>query len=389
MIALLISAVIVTLLGSNVAIHPINRLISKLERVKEMDLDVKLDRSYFSEMRSLESAFGSMIDRLRQFKQFVPDHLLNPDTDQEVEEKEQEPVIKPKGPAADIAHHHHHHQQRRDSTTTSTHSRSTTIQDKRFAVRLEEKNVTLLTVRVTNLYSSFKSTVTMDETMNQYGSVIDILQVNARRFGGQISRFDRESIEIVWSSRNARNDKRHIVRACSAVDAIRTSLSSIDNVNWMLSIQMCITSGQALLGNVGGKNQKQFMVMGFASEVATETKRLDELNVQVIMDEDTFESICEQYHSRPISTIQLPSTGQQIGIHEFGKNKNVKMDEWMYELEESKSKMNWDVYNSAYKKYLCGEYKQALELFTQHARSEPMDNVGLWMVKNCKELAKQ
>jgi HAMP domain-containing protein/class 3 adenylate cyclase len=364
--------------------RPLIRLMDQLRQVQDMDLDVRFYNSYFTEVNQLERAFEDLVKRLKEYRNFLPDHLLNGKDDESsesatvAESKTEAEIMLTKNSAGSV-----HHSLDNQSTRSATGVKK----NRMFAIGVEKKPVSIVTVRMTNIAKLLSGQDVSRETIiSQLGQVIDAVHKIAKTSGGQVSRFDPEFIELVWNG--MRSERNHVLFACNAASRIYKRISELtQHFDFCLEPRVFVSSGNAYVGNIGCSSLRQFTVIGEPTETIQGMNGLNDWGASVLIDGKLASHVKQKYQVRPVQPILLHESNflqEPIHIYELGSSIEIKDDEWMYEMEEAKANSRWEEYTDAYDKFVAGNYNIAKHELMQYVENYGTDNLAERMITLCE-----
>jgi ankyrin repeat protein/class 3 adenylate cyclase len=368
---------------SNIFMAPIRKIISQAEHIKLLQLE-KVEKeledglSFFTEIRYLQSSFYSMTKRLKQFRSFIPDHILG--------------VIETEASGQNIVF--------RKSTDTETMKEMTHVRHQQLhagkkgimqhalnSSTLRSEYVTVMSVDVINLSRLLETHSAQDisETIKDY---IYHLKEISRTSNGQIVSITTTNALVVWNCLIPQLD--HELTACSASKALVDNLSNLHQ-NWKkrdlpsLSVHITISSGAVYSGNLTDNTEKMKLFSIVGRPVDRVHKMINEIkkwNVQVLVSEDVFHSSKELFSFRPLSNLR--DEDDQFTIYELGAMKNH--DEWINDLSSTRTTSNnsWEEFTEAYRLYEDGNYQEGYNLMSQWTQRYSKDLVGHKMLEYMK-----
>jgi len=338
--------------------------------------------SVFTEIKSLQNSFYSMSQRLRQFRQFIPDHILAV-IETEVINKAIY-IQEQKNQKGDVNSGSHleksHSVSDTRGTSTSTQMNNRGMVSNALTSGLMSGSVSILTIKFPNIISLLElySAADIAETTKD---MMNTLKEYLKESNGQLVTLNSSGALIVWNSFINQPDHRH--RACRTARNCADAMLKLHKT-WgekglpLLKTHLGISSGTVYFGNIGTDATKFFTVLG---QPVLRSERLSESNArwgtQVICSEDIEDKVKEEFYFRP-----LGKTEDGIGIYELGESKNP--DEWVSELQQTGHK--WQSFCEAYTYFNKNLYDDAYLLFASYLDKHPEDVVAQKFVDECRSL---
>jgi hypothetical protein len=390
-VALLLGSIIISGLLAHLVMSPIRSLIRQSKAIKLLQLETveeDLKRmSFFTEVKSLQQAFKSMVQRLKQFRNFIPDHILavieeevnanNPNanrrelltasTTQSSEDGKKTP---PSEPATE--------------SISGTSGTSRNMVNKALNSTLTSGVVSVMTIKLPDLelvldqYDAIDIDVTMKELLSRF---MDIIKISK----GQFVSFTSSTTVVAWNTFIRQSD--HKTRAAKAAKNCMAALKKL-HAEWkekglpLLDVSIGIASANCHYGNVGSNQMKWFTLIGpAANRSAKMCKHGQEWGVQIVCDNSIYDHVKDDYYTRPLTTI-TDSRGNNVLVHELGDTKAA--DAWASEINEKDDNNIWRVYNDAYSLFQQGMYDDAHESFVKFMEKYPLDVAAQNMLIHCK-----
>jgi len=381
-LVLLVISVLVSFLAAKLFMKPILNMMKLAEAIKMLQLEkveqrLAKDDGFFTEIKVMRNTFSSMIARLKQFKQFIPDHILtiieaevSADVFNEKVANDQQSSGSPPSRRSSIDS---------SSSNESVMRLNTGIVNRALKSALVSSNITVMTVR----FSEFL------EVLEQYSAgdisetakdLLAAMKDCIRDSNGQLVSLSSSKAVIVWNSFITQHD--HKTRACKTANAALDALKKLQQ-NWaakqlpILDLSIGISSGPVFYGNIGSDSTKFFTIIGHAAKNANRLCfRSAETGVHVLVSEDVHEAVKEEFLLRPI----------EAGAYELGEMRGG--DEWVEDLNRE-SGDKWSEYRMGYELMRSGDYEQALEVFYRFYSKNPEDIVCSQMISQCKNNLQQ
>lgn len=382
---LLLVSVLVAIIAARLFMNPLLVLIDQANDIKVLQLE-KVERSLqknasrFTEMKQLQSSFSAMVQRLKQYRQFIPDHILvvleaefNSDGDGGAQDNRNGGEVTLPSP-----------QQSNELSSTTGGDTSSAAQrvnntlenrgllNKALKSSLVSGHVSVLTVMMPDLTEILEVHSASEISETTRDAIIQLREC-VRESNGQFVSVSSSSAVVVWNSFIRQSD--HLDRACATADSIQRSIRKL-NADWSnkglptLKLIVGVSTGVAYYGNIGSDNSKIFSVVGLP---AKHSSMLSSMNVQwgteVLVSQDVYDAMYEQYWMRPIALID-----EQTMAYELGELKS--QDAWVEELSPSSSiekPDEWKLYTEAFECYQSGNYEDAHEKLSSYLRVHEHD----------------
>lgn len=380
-IALLLLAAILSIVIAALFMRPLTRLISQTESIKLLQLEnveksMTADMSFFTEIYTLQHTFKSMTARLKQFRTFIPDHILAV--------IEEEIGVKAAEAASSRA------------TTDNSKSHTDTATDNGAIARniinnalnsaLVSGNVTMMVIKLPDLGQllEFHGVKEIDETSKELLSeFMDIVRISR----GQFVSISGSKAVVAFNTFIKQSD--HRIRACKAAQKCMQALAKLKEKwrkNNLPSLEASIAIGSDVMyyGNMGTDRMKYFTLVGSAVQRTNKIHReASKWESSVTVDQNVQETAASEFYMRPLYSVETEH-GEKVVMYELGDAK--PMDAWANELDEAKEDTNnkWTVYNNAYKLFEEGSYDEAYELFVEHLSKNAQDVPAQNMLGICK-----
>ena len=324
--------------------------------------------SYFTEIRYLQRSFQSMTKRLKQFRSFIPDHILG--------------VIENEVSGNEVVF--------RKSTDDSTlremskhyMSKKGAIQHALTSSTLRSEYVTIMRVEVTNLSRllDMYSAQDISEVIQDY---LFHLKECIRNSNGQLVSISTNSAIIAWNCLIPQGD--HESKACRAAVSITDSVSEM-NTFWKekdmptISVFVTISSGAVYSGNISDNTEK----MKLFSIVGRPVDRTDKMlaqnrkwQVNILATEEVYQSAKEDFHFRPLC--KVVDEEEHFTIYQLGRPKS--QEEWVNEMT---NKNAWMEFTEAFRMYEDGNKTEAYEILSKLVQTYSNDNVAHRMLEYIK-----
>jgi ankyrin repeat protein/class 3 adenylate cyclase len=386
-VALLAISLVLSIFVAHLFMQPINYLINQAEAIKLLQLE-KVEKtlkegSFFSEIKSLQQSFKSMTIRLKQFRNFIPDHILAV-IEAEVGSTENKPQY------LELQSTGSSEKKTQSGSATASISdglKQKNIVNKALSSTLMSGAVTVMTVKfpdyaqILELYSAEDIDESSKELLSKFMDIIRIAK-------GQFVSIDSSKAVIAFNTFIKQSD--HRIRACRVARTCLEALSKLQ-VEWkktnlpILDVSIVISSGNLYYGNMGSNSMKYFTLIGSAVKRGSKMcKMCATWGAQILIDEKVAESTKEDFRMRPLQLLQANEDEKGVLIYELGEVKPA--DAWANDLGESKDGSNiWKAYCDAFDMFQSGRFEEAYELFVQYLQNHPSDTPAQNMLGICKQ----
>ncbi|EFC42748.1 predicted protein [Naegleria gruberi] len=410
-IGAIVASVIIIFLGIIIAVFfsfkivkPFKNLIAAFQNVSNMELDdLKLYKTLFSEVKTLQTHFVGMVDKIKLYRQFIPPHLLSKLDDNEdiVQESASQISVKKEEPKS-FAHSNSETKVDMSSRSITTPTTNSKLDVKKqlsaknmFSLHLEKKPISVIGVCMQGINRWFVD-LAPEVSVDLLGGLYDQIMQISKPSNGQAWKFENETLLITFNA--STNQNAHELKSIQTAYTLSTKLKDYTKVKLLknnafadqqeltvdFSTKIAIATQECLCGNIGTKQAMSFSIQGSIQqniEMLLETAiRLD---ISILFASELKSKVDTKYQFRYIETKQLladnvftvPDRYKQSNIfkedslYELGLCNQVNMDEWMYELEEKEKKDKWKFYNQACEYYFDKEYDTALERIDEYLKN--------------------
>jgi ankyrin repeat protein/class 3 adenylate cyclase len=397
---LLCLSIILSIFAARIFMLPLIKLISQAEDIKMLQLekvetDLAKGFSMFTEINSLQHSFNSMAARLKQFRSFIPSHILAV-IDAEIGENKftgatgasnQSKV--PAFPSNDAASHSSSHSDSR-GTSVSSFVNTRGMVSRALKSKLSSGSITIMTIRISDL-SEILEMYSSEDVSETTKDLINAIKTSIQESLGQLVTMSSKKVVIVWNSFIPQSD--HRTRACRTAHSFMNNLEKI-HTQWkqknlpILKVYIGVCSGTVYFGNIGSDSTKFFTIIGKASKLSKVLcNRNKQWGTRVLVSEDIYDAVKEEFYFRPVERLN------NVMLHELGSPKHP--DEWVDELNtvplnpddtNANSKENdvWKEYREGYDLVEKNMYSQALQKFNVFLAKYPYDILTQKLMETCR-----
>lgn len=424
--SLLVLTVLISFLYGMLVSQPFFTLKKDMVKVEQMRLDdIKKSKSMFDEVASLQTYFNSLVEKMKIYRTFLPQHLLA-SLDEKFNGGNDRDAI---GSNTEKAHAEIESRQSRSSMDSSgiRIDRSTNVLH--LGIGLESREATVLLVTLQNFEELLSDLMfTQEEVVVLYGEVLAIVQRVTHSNKGEVVNFGGREMTSVW---HGRNQDRLCAQATLAATQIMDQVSQLNTQSHKIikkrsTISLCdsdenqdnlgvlharlgitITCGIVFMGYIGTRTLRNYVISGDALHRAENISRLhDFYSSEIIIDNEVMQQISKTHVVRPLINPGNINSKNLIGLDaaeriviyeelqklvgnkealtafELGPSKKVNMDEWMYELEQKKKLSQWDQYIDSIKELVFhSDIAKAHSVMEEYIHQYETDSVAK-VVKN-------
>jgi len=298
---------------------PLTQLEQDMERIQHFDLENNVEIvSRVSEIIKMKSAVDNMKSGLKSFKKYVPAELV-----------------------ADLIR-----------------------LQKEAVLEAEKRDITILFSDIAD-FTGISEKTPPELLAENLGDYFRGMTQTILRNQGTVDKFIGDSIMAFWNAPN--KIENHNLLACRSALQCQRFLNDLEK-KWegtgkpSFTTRIGINSGEAIVGNMGYEERMSYTAIGDNVNLAS---RLEGLNkyygTKIILGENTYKEVSEAVVARLLDIVAVK--GKKTGIR-------------IYELLEEKDSAGEDVlrfaalYNEAMEYYLQREWKKAMELFAECARTD-------------------
>jgi ankyrin repeat protein/class 3 adenylate cyclase len=389
-IVLIVLSAICAIVAAHTVMIPILQLIDQAQDIKMLQLE-KVEKSLaqpsmLAEIRTLQTSFASMTARLKQFRSFIPSHILAV-IDAEIHGTS-ESVVQTTGLVEDEKQDEKRKTPQNNSShnNTGSHVSHSTISNfgkgminRALNSKLTSATLTVMTIKLPDLSELF-DLYSADEILEAMNDLVSSIRVIGQETNFQLVSMSTKKVVVVWNSFISQTD--HCQRACKTAVSLQSKLKQMQQ-QWstnglpILGLNIGIATGLAYYGNVG-RDTKFFTVIGNTAMMSDKLCNSNKTyGIQVIVSDEIYESEREEFHMRPIGEME------DMVLYELGDAKHP--DSWQTELEYT-SQSNWQDYIDGYTLFSNDQYADAVDKFKIHLNNHPDDSVCHRMVELCNDM---
>ncbi len=394
---ILIGALLAGVIFAWILVKPILHLAGEMSLVENMDLNsIQTGKyHYFSEIVSMQASFYLMIAKLKEYRTYLPSHLLGKVEEEEDDEfKDVTTSPSRKNSALDPKLSRHGSgkgsgksfiAQRKQSTISNNSSfgvrqsvSSNSGGDFRFMLGLENKDVTVVIMKISN-FDHLMNKLEKNDFVFVHGSILKEVMSLMRKFKGDLHDISPSEFILHWNTIN--KQKSHAKMACSAAAAIKDNIGKLNEQLAKenlpeVSISLGVATGPVTMGNIGNQQKRKFSVFGNTEDLARGIEKLNAVwKTTILMNDKAFNLLNKGFSARPLDEIQVPSRPKALTsvVYELGDEVKKEDDEWMYELKNSDAADIFSPCMKAFSAYQNKDLTSALEQLEAYLGNNPDD----------------
>lgn len=335
-------------LYSLILVRPFNNLIQLFEHVADMNLEsLDVKKSRFREVVQLQDHFLFMVQRIKQYRAFIPSHLLHQlEKHNIIEDPEDISVVKES-----------EHSQRKDELSSRV-SRSTfsskLATNSMFKIGFEKRKISSLMVYLDG-FSYWVKHISFSDITHLLTDVFEVVQKSSSNCGAHIGSFENETLLLSWNATEKVKD--HEQQAVRVAWALKEKLASLSSTKWAkkdifehnqklitkFTPRFAVCTQTCHCGNVGTRNSKTFTIVGSSSNnLQAVLRKARNLKLNMVITEPTNEEVKAHYFTRFVGNkslivdevvaspyIRKINKTSKVRIFEVLESSSVNMDEWM------------------------------------------------------------
>jgi class 3 adenylate cyclase len=372
------------LLAAIFIVKPINKVVKQMNYLETMQLDLveASSLSTYTEIASIQRTFYTVVDRLKEYRAFLPSYVLERDFGKDLDIESEKPdipvlVLKEQTTTNNITNNTNEivpqtvRTARRDTETDSTMSRNSSVFANKLSLGLNPSDSCILTAKIPHFKALLQQN-SLPEIVKLHGEILEIIEKCAKRTAGTLIGFNQSKYTIHWTgNKNTSN------LACQSAMAILDAIRGREKHNEHFKIMMSISDNHSMYGNMGTKTRRQFLVFGDAKSICSSIcDKNEEWGTKVLVDENVVKKTKNQYVYRPVFSLSEQSTV----IYELVSKKENKSDEWMYEMEAQKGDSRYDLYEKGFVALQNGDNNAAIQYFNEYLDEYPNDAMAIkWL----------
>eukprot|EP01061_Rhynchopus_euleeides_P023853 TRINITY_DN3865_c0_g1_i3.p1 TRINITY_DN3865_c0_g1~~TRINITY_DN3865_c0_g1_i3.p1 ORF type:complete len:885 (+),score=190.27 TRINITY_DN3865_c0_g1_i3:81-2735(+) len=329
--------------GLTLALRPLNQLQEDMYSVACMQLDGHdhTAASHLSEVRSMQESFRVMVSNLIEYKQYLPQSVLQDSDDSDVS------VTK-------------------SSSKTTRESASVMTSVVEVQARFAESGacrVRSVSLVVTNLsgFIRMSKVVSNGELVHIHASYLEVVLGLVKGNRGMLDEFIGDKVHVSFNSLTNCSGHRS---AATAFLLESTNFAFEENTTRDESLQLngAAVSMKAVCGNFGCKGLKKFSIVGAAGARVWILERWSKAwGVKGLVDDNIAQEIHVDFSLRRIAKVRSVDKHEDY-VYEVLGAKEVEQAEWMYQMEDSTSGNPLSECNNAMDLLYKGKFAEARAL---------------------------
>eukprot|EP01012_Entosiphon_sulcatum_P046152 TRINITY_DN6188_c0_g1_i1.p1 TRINITY_DN6188_c0_g1~~TRINITY_DN6188_c0_g1_i1.p1 ORF type:complete len:816 (+),score=134.00 TRINITY_DN6188_c0_g1_i1:283-2448(+) len=368
--------------------RPLTAMANDMAEVADMELSRGCNvSSCYSEIRAIQKQFVSMVDRLREYKTYIPASMFAALS----VEKQAGAAVPGKDSASAAAATG---EKARTSITRSTGSRESSSSSTANTGRASSNNAVGDRVqqqqrRVLGIGLSFRhATVCFVDTDRFHdrlaaSSLRDVVQLHGRyvevvaqavvRSSGTVDSFHGDHVVASWNTFTP--NVQHQAMACRAALEVQQAVSRLNSDQHVqpLSVRIGVASGQLAVGRMGCDSIRSLAVVGLpvsrALELAKHAKRC---KACLLVDHVVSEPVRSTILLRPVDVVELEGVSGPRLLHELVREFAQADGEWMYVLHNQEKEQSHERFGQAFELVLRKEFAAAVRTLSDGSLLSPV-----------------
>ncbi|MBN1500107.1 MAG: CHASE2 domain-containing protein [Spirochaetes bacterium] len=217
--------------------------------------------------------------------------------------------------------------------------------------------------------------------LNEYLSeMTDIIMFH----GGYVDKYEGDAIMAFYGAPIPHPD--HELRACHAAIDMKKKLRDLQD-KWVkegeqpLYVRMGMNTGDAVIGNMGSENKKNYTAMGDSVNLASRLEGANKFySTKAMISENTYKAVRKQIEARKLDTIRVVGKTEPTVIYELLGEKD-SLPQKMYDCIEQ--------YNKGLQMFDERQWKKARRFFAAAVKIIPDDGPSLKYIERCDEFMKK
>ena len=322
---------------------PMKKLSSAIRLIGDMDTELAADTIaqyeaksvMVREMRDLMSGMYLTVNRLEEFRAFMPESIL-PGAHSDSDGSDGEPAVRGRM-GSQVASMSMSMSMSKGRMSMSARSEATSHSSERSVVdrergllglHLVHKSVSLALVNIVGWNRTIGTSA--DATLlSAHSDLVTLILGTVANTSGAVDSFSGDRFLVGWNTVKARTD--HIHRSASAAIALREILSEH-------TISVAVTTGKAKVGNIGNKAVRRFTVISpivpWLMDVEVFCK---ERRFTCCTDELFARRLASTFVWRFVDALHCPKRATTLTLCHLVRELVLNDGEWMYELEQAEN----------------------------------------------------
>jgi len=214
------------------------------------------------------------------------------------------------------------------------------------------------------------------DTVPLMAGYFELISRQVHAHGGMIAERVHDAVVAFW------NAPQHAVNACCAAVACQSALGRFtlrDVSSSNVRARIGISSGSAVIGNVGSSTQPNLAIMGDTVNIAVVLERANkQYGTKIILSAETLRLAAGQIHVRQLDGLVIPGGNTELQIYEL---LGLVDEEW--------ARPNWlSLYERGLDAYRARDFDAAIDSFQTLLSIKPSDRPSQVMLERCRLLVK-
>jgi HAMP domain-containing protein len=342
---------VASLVITYVVIAPLRQLSRQMENVANMDLeelDVKPSR--FHELSVMQGFFLDMVQKLKEFRAFLPEAILlqRNETDEIPDESPSHLHCKSSASAPNLiaddsseaemsvtsaaTGSRHASSSHRESSVSrsgaSTHKRRVSIKE---VGVLTKRQISVLQVDIRNFHSHLESESVL---VGMHSDVVEILTQAVQENHGMCNPMLGDKMVAVWNVKTTRADHAaYCASAALQIDSAIFQMKTAKSAYALEGVRQACTSGLAYFGPMGTKTSRTFTIVSACISKGFMFQKLSKfIPFKVICDQSIQERISYKFLTRVVAQLPMLMTKNETcneKVFEICAENTTVADEWM------------------------------------------------------------
>ena len=212
------------------------------------------------------------------------------------------------------------------------------------------------------------------DTVPLMAGYFELISSQVHAHGGMIAKCVGDTVVAFW------NTPQHAVNGCRAAVACQSALGRfiLRDVSG-LRARIGVSSGSAVVGNVGSSAQPNLAIMGDTVNIALVLERANkQYGTKIIVSAETRRLAAGQIHVRPLDGLVVPGGSTELQIYEL-----------LGLTDEKWARPNWlSLYEAGLEAYRARDFDAAIDSFRTLLSIKPLDRPSQVMLERCRLLLK-
>ncbi|MEN6439815.1 MAG: adenylate/guanylate cyclase domain-containing protein [Syntrophobacter sp.] len=332
---ILLFSIILVILVSRSVTHPIRMLAEETKRIKNFELDDKLELvSYIKEIQMMRDSISAMKMGLQAFGKYVPAQLVR----RLIETGEE--------------------------------------------VRLggSKRELTVFFSDIVG-FTSIAERTTPEDLMIHLSEYFDELSRIMSDQKGTVDKYIGDGIMAFWGA--PLHDENHAYNACNASLLCQRKLAEL-NKKWrqegksLFVTRIGISTGETVFGNVGSSERINYTVMGDNVNLASRLEGVNKLfRTKIIVSSKTYEQTSGSFWFRPLGIFAVKGKSEKSEIYELLGRKDGEESKAVAELCRE--------FTEGIEAYFAHDWNVAFKVFSMLAAKYPLDGPTHFYLSRCMQ----